>query len=148
MPSLSNLPPGVSERDYQVGGADREEEATFWCDACDAEVDGTREFHQGQARCFHDVEEDRGVGTVMVAHYTEWESTEGGGYSEDELYEQWKDDQRDVKDMADRRAMSGSGDTPPDLNDERDAGFDKLGMSVDAAYEDRFETASDGGELW
>lgn len=52
---------------------------------------------------------------------------------EDRLYDQMKDD-----------ILTGH---MPNPNEERDAGFDKLGMAVDSMYEDRLETASDGGEL-
>lgn len=43
----SNYPPGVSGREYQISGAEREWEEKRWCHSCDRETDWWMEAYQG-----------------------------------------------------------------------------------------------------
>jgi len=123
---LSNYPPGVSGREYEIAGPDREESATYHCSTCGHPVKGTVEFYGSQRRYAHVY---RGK-----VHLEEWEDWEPDDY-EDELYELEKDRRLDAEIAANDRTER-----------EIAAAMD-LGAAVDSMYEDRFETASDGGEL-
>jgi hypothetical protein len=65
----SNYPPGVTGREYQIAGADREEEATFDCPE-HGEVSGWVEYYGGEKRAMHE------TGPESDMHYLAWESVD------------------------------------------------------------------------
>lgn len=89
---LSNYPPGVTGREYQIAGADWEEASRETCSVCLAIcedgsvsqteanmfslVEGTREYYQGGTRFSH-------VAFDGTTHTTEWEEAEPTDYTLD-----------------------------------------------------------------